>query len=104
MKFSIVPLEDRIAPSRSPFQQAIVAGGGKGSKGGAGLTMAQQGNGGAFGSTQQAIVAGGGKGSKGGAGLIMAQQGSASHPTQVYLYPRAERERHGYRVCLRPRH
>jgi len=75
MKFSIVPLEERIAPSRSPFQQAIVVGGGKGSKGGAGLTMAQQGLGGGSGPWQQAIVVGGGKGSKGGAGLIMAQQG-----------------------------
>jgi len=67
MKFSIVPLEERIAPSRGPVQQAIVAGGGKGSKGGAGLTMAQQSLGGGGGSPwQQAIVAGGGNGSKGG--------------------------------------
>jgi hypothetical protein len=73
MKFSIVRLEDRIAPSRGPVQQAIVVGGGKGSKGGAGLVMAQQGfsHGSPF---QQAIVVGGGKGSKGGLGLAMAQQ------------------------------
>ena len=73
MKFRIERLEERIAPTHGPFQQAIVVGGGKGSKGGAALTMAQQGLG--FGGPfQQAIVAGGGKGSKGGAGLIMAQQ------------------------------
>jgi hypothetical protein len=73
MKFSIVRLEDRIAPSRGPVQQAIVVGGGKGSKGGPGLIMAQQGfdHGSPF---QQAIVVGGGKGSKGGLGLAMAQQ------------------------------
>ena len=73
MKFSIVRLEDRIAPSRGPVQQAIVVGGGKGSKGGAGLVMAQQGfdHGHPF---QQAIVVGGGKGPKGGLGLAMAQQ------------------------------
>jgi hypothetical protein len=74
MKFSIVRLEERIAPSRGPVQQAIVAGGGSGSKGGAGLIMAQQSLGGGS-PWQQAIVVGGGKGSKGGAGLIMAQQG-----------------------------
>jgi hypothetical protein len=75
MKFSIVRLEERIAPSRGPVQQAIVVGGGKGSKGGAGLAMAQQSLGGSGSPWQQAIVVGGGKGSKGGAGLIMAQQG-----------------------------
>jgi hypothetical protein len=79
MKFSIVRLEERIAPSRGPVQQAIVAGGGSGSKGGAGLIMAQQSLGGGCGCGsgpwQQAIVVGGGKGSKAGAGLIMAQQG-----------------------------
>jgi hypothetical protein len=73
MKFSIVRLEDRIAPTRGPIQQAIVVGGGKGSKGGPTLVMAQQGfdHGSPF---QQAIVVGGGKGSKGGLGLAMAQQ------------------------------
>jgi hypothetical protein len=73
MKFSIVRLEERIAPSRGPVQQAIVVGGGKGSKGGPSLVMAQQGfdHGSPF---QQAIVVGGGKGSKGGLGLAMAQQ------------------------------
>jgi hypothetical protein len=73
MKFSIVRLEDRIAPTHGPVQQAIVAGGGSGSKGGPSLIMAQQGfdHGSPF---QQAIVVGGGKGSKAGPALIMAQQ------------------------------
>jgi len=79
MKFSIVRLEERIAPSHGPVQQAIVAGGGSGSKGGPSLIMAQQSLGGGCGCSsgpwQQAIVVGGGKGSKAGAGLIMAQQG-----------------------------
>ena len=82
MKFAITRLEDRIAPCRAPIQQAIAIGGGKGSKGGAGLAMAQQGldNGNPF---QQAIAVGGGKGSKGGAGLVMAQQGfEDGHPFQ----------------------
>jgi hypothetical protein len=75
MKFSIVRLEDRIAPCHGPVQQAIVVGGGKGSKGGPSLVMAQQSAGeGSFGPWQQAIVVGGGKGSKGGFGLVMAQQ------------------------------
>jgi hypothetical protein len=78
MKFSIVRLEERIAPSHGPVQQAIVAGGGSGSKGGPSLVMAQQSLGGgccSSGPWQQAIVVGGGKGSKAGPALIMAQQG-----------------------------
>ena len=75
MKFRIERLEDRIAPTHGPVQQAIVAGGfGKGSKAGPALIMAQQGLSSPFGPFQQATVVGGGGKSKGGAGLIMAQQ------------------------------
>ena len=76
MKFRIERLEERIAPTHGPVQQAIVAGGGGKSKAGPSLIMAQQqlGSGCGGGPTQQAILAGFGGGSKAGPGLIMAQQ------------------------------
>jgi hypothetical protein len=75
MKFRIERLEERIAPTHGPVQQAIVAGGGGKSKAGPSLIMAQQQLGGwGGGPTQQAILAGGGGKSKAGPFLIMAQQ------------------------------
>jgi hypothetical protein len=74
MKFRIERLEDRIAPTHGPVQQAILAGGGGKSKAGPFLIEAQQALSGFGGPVQQAILAGGGGKSKAGPFLIMAQQ------------------------------